>query len=186
MNHRIWKTLPDLGFRGPDRQAAETRKSGVRQRSPISRALELVLALVALAPGNASFAQICLVPSGTGSIQEAVDDPSCLEIFLATGAFSESVAISRSLILAGDPAAGSVIAGGLLVSGPGVEVELQELRIESSCPQGTLVVASGARVDGMALESIRDSGLSCPPFSTEIFADGFESGSTSAWSGTVP
>ena len=42
----------------------------------------------------------------------------------------------------------------------------------------------GAQVTGSSLEVERSAALPCPPSFT--FADGFESGDTSAWSSQVP
>jgi hypothetical protein len=133
-------------------------------------------------------AAVCSVPSGQyPTIQSAVDDPSCTEIVLAERTFEESVTVGRDLTLRGASSATSVIEGRLTAQGGATEVELENLTIDASAAgvAGTfteaLNVLSGAELNGrdvVVLNAVFD------PFA--VFADGFESGDTAAWSTTVP
>ena len=147
----------------------------------------LTVALVLLCAPN-GLAGVCSVPSGPyQTIQPAVDDPSCTEIVLAAQIFEESVTVGRDLTLRGASSTTTVIEGRLTAQGGSTELELENLTLDASAPgvAGTwneaLNVLGGAKVNGhdlVVLNAVFD------PF--PIFADGFESGNTSAWSTTVP
>jgi hypothetical protein len=144
----------------------------------------LVLILEALAPPL--HAQNCTVPGSYVTIQEAIDDPACVTITLSAQTYGESIVIPRSLPLAGPRAGGAIVQGLVLVVGSGTEVGLQDLRVENGCVPDALRTASGARMTGENLEVVRSAALPCPATADSIFADGFESGDTTNWSGSIP
>ena len=127
---------------------------------------------------------VCSVPGTHVTIQEAVDDPLCTEIDLASQTYSEPVEIHRTLALIGSPGGNSVIADRLSVEGEATVVELLDLSVQNGCPSVALPVADGAELNARGLEVVRQSGLACSY--GDLFTDGFESGDTSAWSATVP
>jgi hypothetical protein len=140
----------------------------------------LALAVLCASTG---FADVCSVPSvAHPSIQAAVDDAACTEVVLAAQVFSESVAVSRSLVLRGDSSATTKIAGQVTVTGDATEVTLQDLQVDGGgCFPVALDVSGGAQVTSQQDVVVTNAaGEECP-----IFLDGFESGNTSAWSNTV-
>ncbi len=139
----------------------------------------LVLILVAMA--LPLHAQTCTVPGTHATIQEAIDDPACLTIMLSAQVYAESIRIPRSLDLAGPAAGGAILQGLALMTGSSTEVGLQNLRVENGCVPNALRTAFGATMTGTNLEVERSAALPCPEISDAIFADGFETGDTSAW-----
>ena len=143
----------------------------------------VVIALVVAATGaTAVQAAVCSVPSGSyPTIQSAVDDGDCTEIVLAAQVFYESPVIGRDLILRGVSSTTTIIEGQVEVQGGSCEVRQLKVDASSATLAGhyneALWVHSGAEVSGSDLVVINASVL---------FADGFESGDTSAWSAAVP
>jgi hypothetical protein len=142
--------------------------------------LPVLVACILGALGPAGHTATCQVPSsGHPTIQSAVDDASCTEIVLAAQTFSESPLIDRDLTLDGAGSSETFIEGSVEVSAGTVIV--QELQI--SAPPGTASEAlwahSGASLSGFDVMVF--NGRWVP-----LFADGFESGTTSAWSYTSP
>ncbi len=147
-----------------------------------------VPAVLALLCATPCFAAVCSVPSGSyPTVQSAVDDPSCTEIVLAAQTFEQSVTVGRDLTIRGASSATSVVEGQLSVQGGSTQVELEDLTVDASAPgvAGTsseaLNVLGGAELNGRDIVVLN---AAFDPFA--IFADGFESGDTSAWSTTVP
>lgn len=140
----------------------------------------LALVLVARVP---VVAVICSVPGTYPTIQEAVDDLACTQVDLADQTYAESVLIPRSLTVAGTGA--SIIEGRVLALGLGTQLDLVDLTIQNGCSPEALEVERGAQAQGTNLTVVRSGALPCPAFAG-LFADGFESGDTSAWSTTVP
>jgi hypothetical protein len=141
------------------------------------------LALAVLCASTA-FADVCPVPTvAHPSIQAAVDDAVCTEIVLAAQVFSESVAASRSLALRGDSSATTKIVGQVTVTGAATEVTLQDLQVDAGgCFSVALDVGGGAQVTSQQdVVIVNAAGGECP-----IFTDGFEVGTTAAWSSIVP
>ncbi len=68
--------------------------------------------------------------------------------------------------------------------GAGTLVDLVDLAVQNGCLENAMLVQGGAEVSGTNLTVERSVALPCPP--SIIFADGFESGDTSAWSSQVP
>lgn len=145
-----------------------------------------VLALcagAALWPLLAGPSGACSVPGTHAKIQQAIDDPACTTIALQDQTYAESVRIARSLTLAGPSGSAATVQGLLRVTGAGTEVQLRDLRVENGCAGEAMDVGFGAQVDASRVVAVRSAALPCPPL--PIFADGFESGDTSAWSSTV-
>lgn len=135
-----------------------------------------------------SSADVCQVPSGPyPTIQAAVDTPVCTEIVLAAGTFAESVVIARGLALRGASAETTVIEGQVAVQGTATAVALDHLTVDGSAPgaAGTfteaLLVEAGAELSGQNI-IVLNAAIGQQP----VFADGFESGDTTAWSATAP
>jgi len=142
-----------------------------------------VAALMLLLGSTNAFAAVCNVPSGShATIQTAVDDVSCTEVVIAAGSLAESVAIDRSLILTGDSSATTIVEGRFVVTGASTVVAFDELTIDAGAPTAAgcftlaLDVSGGAAVTGNNLVVVNADGNACV-----LFADGFESGDTSAW-----
>lgn len=62
-------------------------------------------------------------------------------------------------------------------------IDLIDLVVENGCTGAALTSLQGARVEGLGLEVVRQTGLPCPV--EAIFSAGFETGDTSVWSSTV-
>jgi hypothetical protein len=134
-------------------------------------------------------AATCTVPSVLHqTIQVAADDTKCTEIVLGPQVYVESVDISRSVVLRGDSSTTTVIVGRITITGAPTFVTLRALKVDAGalpvrgCFDVALDVAGGSRVtaeDDVLVINARVG--DCP-----IFADGFETGSNSRWSRTVP
>lgn len=148
----------------------------------------VVLPVMVLLRASPAGAAVCQVPSGPyPTIQSAVDAPACTEIELAAQTFHESVVIARGLELRGASSPTTVIEGQVTVQGGSTQVALQDLTVDGSAPGvgGTsseaLLVEGGAEVNGLRIVV-----LNAAEDLLAVFADGFESGDTSAWSAVVP
>ena len=75
-------------------------------------------------PGGAQ--RFCTVPGTHLSIQAAVEDPACETVKLTSALYLESVTVSRSLRLVGNP---STIRGTLTISGDETMVEVDGLEL---------------------------------------------------------
>jgi hypothetical protein len=146
------------------------------------RQLTFTVLIICMLSGPCPPAQAatCQVPSGSyQSIQSAIDDPACTEIVLAAQVFVESPVIERDLTMDGAGSTETFIEGQVQVSGG--PVVIQELQI--SAPPGAATEAlwahSGAQLSGFDLVVINGRWVA-------LFADGFESGDTSAWSSVSP
>lgn len=133
-------------------------------------------------------AVVCSVPSANyPTIQAAVDDVACTEIVVAAGTYVESVEIQRSLSLTGDSPGTTVIEGRVSATGAGVELTLDDLKVDAGassvagCFPIAVDVGGGAALTSNNLIAVNADGDACL-----IFRDGFETGTTGAWSGTSP
>lgn len=134
----------------------------------------VVLATVAAGPAGAA---TCSVPSAPHpTIQAAIDDVGCTEVLVAAGSYAEAPLIARGLTVQGAGSASTYVQGQVQVTA-GV-VSLQGLTI--AAPDNALWAHSGAEVSGFDLEVV--NGAVEPP----LFADGFESGGTGAWTSVLP
>jgi hypothetical protein len=129
-------------------------------------------------------AATCSVPTTTyPNIQSAVDDATCSPVVLASGTFSEEVTITRTLTLEGTSSAATIVEGRVAVTGG--TVQLNNMRIGTATPTGTtphtsaLSSSGGAQVSGVDLVVLKAEEV-------PLFADGFESSTTNAWSNAVP
>ena len=144
-----------------------------------SKSSTTTLATMVLLLGWSPFsgAATCNVPSGTHpDLQTAVDDIGCDPIVVGAGSFVETVVVDRSLSLDGTGSDQSFIQGG-------VEVQAGTVNITGfhiSGPGEALWSHSGAEVSGFDLVVI--NGVVENP----LFADGFEGGTTGAWSAVSP
>ena len=145
-----------------------------------------ILGVIMMMTAVPALAQTCTVPGTHTSIQEAIEDPSCATISLSAQTYPESIVIRRSLTLAGPGSGGAVVQGLVLMTGLGTQATLQDLRVENGCLPDALRTSGGAQLTGNNLQVERSEGLPCPLTADAIFADGFESGNTSAWSNTSP
>jgi len=148
----------------------------------------IVLFAVILICPPPTAADECQVPSGTyPTIQAAVDAPVCTEIVLAAGTFTESVVVARDLTMGGVSAATTVIAGRVTVQGASTVVSLEDLTVDATASgvAGTfteaLLVEDGAELSGSNIV-VLNAAIDQQP----VFADGFESGDTTAWSTASP
>lgn len=130
----------------------------------------------------------CPVPSGSHpTIQAAVQDPGCTLIELQSQTYVESVTIGRSLSLSGVSSATSMIAGRVEIDGTTTVVSLADLTVDGSdpavagCFHEAIDVEGGALMVGNNIVVINADGTACL-----LFSDGFEDGTTAAWSATVP
>jgi len=137
---------------------------------------------------TAAGAAVCNVPSGSyQTIQEAVDDLTCTQVVVAAGTFVETVAVDRTIEITGASSTATVVEGRIEVSGAGVELVLASLKVDASAGVvagsiGEAVkVSGGAEVTSNDLVAVNNDGSALL-----IFADGFETGHTGAWSSTVP
>ena len=130
----------------------------------------------------------CPVPSGTHpTIQAAVQDPGCTEIEIESQTYIESVTIGRSLSISGVSSAASIIAGRVEIGGAATVVSLADLTVDGSDPAvagcffEAVDVGGGARMLGSNIIVVNSDGDACL-----IFGDGFEDGTTNAWTNVTP
>ena len=130
----------------------------------------------------------CPVPSGSHpTIQSAVDDVGCSEIELGSQVYTENVEIGRTLSVSGVSAVATTIVGRVLITGATSVVSLADLTVDGSdpavagCFPEAVDVEGGAQMSGSNIVVINGDGDACL-----LFGDGFEDGTTGAWSGTTP
>jgi hypothetical protein len=152
--------------------------------------LAAAFALLALASGpSGTTAAVCPVPSAAHpTIGAAVRDTNCTTAELAAGEFTENVEIGRDLMIEGAGSSASTIHGGFSVSG--ADVRLAALAVDGTGPDvaGCFAVLLDAR-DGAQVSASVDVAVFATAVSgprCRIFSDGFEGGSTLAWSVSVP
>lgn len=136
------------------------------------------LVVICLVPSIA-VADTCDVPASYPTIQAAVDDFTCTEIFVAAGRFYGDLTIGRTLMIQGVSSTSTTVLGKVMVEGLGTSATLNGLRIEVS-PEG--LPHYGLVIDGFA-ESLPDDLVIG---SSMFFSDGFNQGNTAAWAATVP
>lgn len=136
-------------------------------------------------------AVLCSVPSPSHpTLGAAVRDVACTAIQLAGGTFPENLEVTRDLAIAGTGSATSTVAGALVVSGAGTDVSLTGLAIDGTaaavagCWPSVLSATGGAHVESNDDVEIANSGIANG--GCRLFADGFESGGTLAWSARQP
>ena len=155
--------------------------------------LHFVLAAVVLGLAAAAGARAvtCAVPSATQpTLGAAARDATCTLIQVAAGGFAENVSITRDVTLQGAGSAATTLQGYLFVSGAGNDVTLSGLLLDGTAAGvagcwGEILKASGGATiaSGADLRVLNTAVLSS---GCRLFADGFESGGTLAWSLRVP
>ena len=160
-------------------------KAFPRHRCHATRSALGVLAIAwapsLLVPQASAEAAECSVPGDHATLQDAAADYGCDPITLADQTYSESVRIERSVSIAG-PVQIAEIAGLVEIAGAGTHVQLSNLLVNNGCAPEALIAGTGGQLEGTDLEVVRTSGGPCPPVTINLlFADGFESGDTSAW-----
>jgi hypothetical protein len=138
---------------------------------------------VVVAPGAT-----CTVPSGSyPTIASAVANLGCTEITVQAGSYQENLTIGRSLSLTGVSASATTIVGQVRVEGAATLVALDALAVDAADPAVAgcftrgIDATGGARVAGSGIVVTNATGIACL-----LFGDDFESGTTGAWSATVP
>jgi hypothetical protein len=135
----------------------------------------LVIVAAILVSTAAGFAAQCPVPSGPyPTIQSAIDNPTCTDITVAAGLFEESPVIDRVLSLTGASSSATTIGGQLEVDGAVVALAGLTISGGGGSAAEALWAHSGAEVSAL---DVLVTAAGAPAF----FADGFESGDTSAW-----
>ena len=148
------------------------------RREQIVRLAMMVATVAGVAFALPVSAATCNVPSAPHpTIQAAVDDIGCAPIVIAAGTYSESVAIARTVNLTGAGSGQTFIQGQVQVTSG--TVHLAGLHITG--PVDALWAHSGAEVSGFDLEVVNGEIIEDP-----LFADGFEDGTTGAWTAVSP
>jgi hypothetical protein len=149
----------------------------LRKRMALIAAMFLLM-LVLISLPETGAAQTCNVPVPYPTVRAAVAHPDCAVIVIAPGIHFGSVTVARTLTLTGAGPGVSVIGGPLLVSGPGTELTLSSLSIDTTgalagCYPAVLAVTNGALVYPEAIAVSNDAGV--PTMDCHVFFDGFES-----------
>jgi len=157
-----------------------------------SRARRFGSVVAVLFAAGAARADTCNVPTFTHpTLGAAARDVGCTLVQLATGSFPENVEITRGLAIQGAGSAATLFQGYFLVSGAGNDVILNGLLVDGTaagvagCWGEILKATGGATITSSAdvrvVNTAAGGGVGC-----RLFADGFESGGTLAWSVRVP
>lgn len=133
----------------------------------------------------------CNVPTTPyPTLGAAVRDAGCTLVQLAAGSFAEHVDLTRDLAIEGAGSASTTLQGHLRVTGAGNDVTLNGLTIDGTatgvagCWGEILLATGGGTVTaGADLRALNTAVLSS---GCRLFADGFESGGTLAWSVRLP
>ena len=160
-----------------------------------SRSTRLCTVVAALGlifwPVSAALAVPCAVPSASfPTLSAAVRDVGCTLVQVAGGTLAENVSIARDVTIQGAGSAATFVQGSFLVTGAGNDVTLDALRVDGTaagvagCWPEILKASGGATITaGTELRVLNTAtgGTAC-----RLFADGFESGGTLAWSLRLP
>jgi len=147
-------------------------------------ALLLGAACCAAAPASAL---TCIVPTTPyPTVGAAAGEAACTVIQLAAGSFPENVALARDLALQGAGSTATILQGSFVVAGAGNDVTLDALLVDGTaagvagCWTEILSATGGATLtSGADVKVLNTAVLSS---GCRLFADGFESGGTRAWS----
>lgn len=146
---------------------------GTRISVAIAAAAVFTVAAMSISAESAT----CDVPSGSHpNIQAAVDDSGCGPIVIAAGSYPESVVIARTLNLVGAGSDQTFIQGQVQIFAGAVHLAGMHI----SAADEALFSTSGAEVSGFDLVVFNGD------FEPPLFADGFETGNTDAWSAAAP
>ena len=148
----------------------------------------LVVVLLAATAGHAA---TCNVPTASyPTLGAAARDGTCTLVALAAGSFLENVALARDLAVQGAGSAATFVQGSFVVTGAGNDVTLDALLLDGTaagvagCWSELLTATGGATISSGAdlrVLNTATGGTAC-----RLFADGFESGGTLAWSLRLP
>jgi hypothetical protein len=141
----------------------------------------LVASVLLLASG--SHAQTCDVPSQYPTITSALAQPACVTIVVAAGTFAETLRCERDVTIQGGGSGAATISGAVRVSPSAAAVHLSGLTIDAStcAPEAIVIDPGGQLTTDEVVTTSGSTGGACV-----IFADGFESGNTAAWSEAAP
>lgn len=147
----------------------------------------LVTAALILAFAGSSLAQVvCHVPGTYSAVQAAVDDPTCSIISLQSRTYAESVRIGRTVEI-GAPPARAILNGRFTVVGSGIDVIVSNLTVRNGCNPSAMTVTDGSHLEVRGVLEVQRRDLEpCPEVIGGLFADGFESADTTAWSDSTP
>ncbi len=158
------------------------------ERPAILAGLSALMALVAAAVAPAA---VCPVPSaGHPTIDSALRDPICTTAALGVHVFEENVVVERDFVLQGGGPSISVVAGTLRTVGIGTSLTLGAVRVDGTgagvagCGAAVVEATTGSEILGgpdVEVDAGGVTGGEC-----RIFVDGFDGGSTLAWSAAVP
>ena len=154
-------------------------------------ALQAFVFLAALFTAAAAPGIVCNVPSPSyPTLGAAARDAGCTTLQAAAGTFAENVALARDLVVQGAGSAATTVQGYLFASGAGNDVTLSGLLLDGAaagvagCWPEILKASGGATItSGADLRVVNTAVLSS---GCRLFADGFESGGTLAWSVRMP
>lgn len=166
------------------------RASRTSPRPPASPILGGLAALLLVVPASLR-AAVCPVPSTSyPTLASAIAAPDCDTVQAGPGTYRENLTAARDLTLSGAGSALSILAGVLAVSGAATNVTLAGLAIDGTaggvagCWPSVLFTTDGARLDSTSDVLATNSGIASG--ACRLFADGFESGGTLAWSARQP
>lgn len=135
-------------------------------------------------------AALCTVPGTHADLRCALADLTCSDITLAAGTFTvDLLTIERDLVLHGAGPGATTVVGQMTIAGATSDVALADFRLDATgataggCADVALTTAGGAQVtSGGGLEVIdrMPSGI------CRLFFDGFEGGTSCAWSFSAP
>jgi len=158
---------------------------------PVGRCLFFFLLVGGTGLVESARAATCDVPSVSyPTVGAALRDGNCTTITLASGVYPENVTVERDVQIQGMSSVETALEGYLAVSGGTTDVTIRALTIDGTatgvagCWREVLSVVGEAEVttgpDVRVLQTA-SGGTAC-----RLFADGFESGGSLAWSTGVP
>ena len=153
-------------------------------KSPSKVAATLTVAAAFMASFGAphAVADTCTVPGSHETINSAIDDPVCTEVELDALIYDETLDVARSIDLIGPPADSAEIRGPVRVAGNATSVHLERLIVTTDCDSQAILARGGAQVSASDLDVVFADGSGCLG---GLFLDGFEVGTTAAWSAEV-
>lgn len=144
-----------------------------------SLALEIWVFWAVLLSGlvpSPGIAGMCSVPGTHTTLQVAIDDGQCSSIELTESSYFASATVQRGVEIFGSAPNGTRILGTLEIL-TGGEVDLSDLTVDSGGATTAILATAGGRISTTNVLAVRVG---------QLFLDGFESGTTSAWSSAAP
>lgn len=140
----------------------------------MGRTVPLLVLVVGSIFSNSALSQTCTPPSPShATLQQAVDDPGCATVSLASQSYPEFIVISRSLTMQGTGPDSSTVNGPIVVVGASALVSLSSLGVLNGCPVPGVQVIQGARVSTLGV-TVTPAAIACPDSPDLLFKDGFE------------